>query len=86
VGGIPEIVEHQANGILIPPDNPAALAEALTVLLDDPQLRTTIASQGFKTVHQRFGTQSTALGYETIFAEVQGRRPNETVTARAGVV
>lgn len=86
VGGIPEIIEHKENGILIPPDNPAALAEALTVLLDDPQLRTTIASQGFKTVHQRFGTQFTALGYETVFTEVQGRRPNETLTARAGVV
>jgi glycosyltransferase involved in cell wall biosynthesis len=86
VGGIPEIIKHKENGILIPPDNPAALAEALTVLLDDPLLRSTIANQGFKTVHQRFSTQSTALGYETTFTEVQGRRPNETVAATVGVV
>ena len=86
VGGIPEIIKDKGNGILIPPDNPAALAKALTLLLDDPQLRTTIANQGFKTVHQRFSTQSTALGYETIFTEVQGRRPNGTVAARVGVV
>ena len=86
VGGIPEIIEDKKNGILIPPDNPAALAEALSVLIEDPQLRTTIASQGFKTVHQRFGTHSMAVGYEAVFAEVRGRRSNETVTARAGVV
>ena len=70
----------------IPPDNPAPLAEALSILLEDPQPRTTIASQGFKTVHQRFGTHSMAIGYEAVFAEVQDNRSKETVNARTGVV
>ena len=36
VAGNPEIVTHQANGLLVPPNNPAAFGEALARLLGDP--------------------------------------------------
>src|SRR2546430_8725065 len=29
VGGLPEIIEHERNGLLIPPDDPQALANAI---------------------------------------------------------
>ncbi len=29
VGGLPEVIEHEINGILVPPDKPEALAEAV---------------------------------------------------------
>jgi len=35
VGGLPDLVEHQVTGLLIPPGNAAALAETLRVLLAD---------------------------------------------------
>lgn len=35
VGGIPEMVDHGASGLLVPPRNPAKLAETLTRLLTD---------------------------------------------------
>jgi glycosyltransferase involved in cell wall biosynthesis len=35
VGGLPELVEHDVTGLLVPPDNPAALAEAIMALSDD---------------------------------------------------
>ena len=35
VGGIPGIIESGINGLLIPPENPQALAEAVIRLLDD---------------------------------------------------
>lgn len=34
-GGIPEIVAHGRNGLLVPPRNPKALAEAIAALLSD---------------------------------------------------
>ncbi len=36
VGGIPEMIERGAAGVLVPPDRPDLLAEALSRLLDDP--------------------------------------------------
>jgi glycosyltransferase involved in cell wall biosynthesis len=39
VGGIPDQITHGLQGLLVPPDDPAALATALTRLLGDPALR-----------------------------------------------
>jgi len=39
VGGIPEVVEDNVTGLLIPPRNPEALAEKIAALLDNPDLR-----------------------------------------------
>ncbi len=39
VGGTPEIIDDEKNGLLVPPADPAALAGALSRLLDDPRKR-----------------------------------------------
>lgn len=39
VGGIPEILEHGRDGLLIPPSDPAAIARAVGELLGDPERR-----------------------------------------------
>src|SRR5439155_12851951 len=35
VGGVPEIIENEVHGLLIPPENPAALSRAILRLLKD---------------------------------------------------
>ena len=37
VGGIPEVVADGVTGLLVPPDDPASLADALNALVRDPE-------------------------------------------------
>ena len=44
VGGLPEIIEDGRTGLLVPPRDPPALAQALETLLTKPELRTSLAT------------------------------------------
>lgn len=57
VGGIPEIVEHERTGLLVPPDQPAALAAAVTRLHDDPEMARRLALAG-RDHYERFLTDT----------------------------
>ncbi len=54
VVGIPELVVHNETGLLVPPDNPTALATALGDVLSEPMLRRRLASAGRETVARRY--------------------------------
>lgn len=54
LSGIPELIDHRKTGLLVPPDDPKALAEALLELCQDPGLRTNLAAQGFRKLHDQF--------------------------------
>ncbi|MCX6966542.1 MAG: glycosyltransferase family 4 protein [Verrucomicrobia bacterium] len=45
VGGIPELIDDQSNGLLVPPGDVEALAEALDTVLSDEVLRHRLAAQ-----------------------------------------
>jgi len=49
VGGIPDIVEHEQNGLLIPPRNSRALADAISRLYENPGLRKQFSDKGRET-------------------------------------
>ena len=44
VGGIPQVIEHEVNGLLIAPGNIQACAAQMERLLDDPALRERLGS------------------------------------------
>jgi glycosyltransferase involved in cell wall biosynthesis len=69
-GGIPEIIKNSQNGILVEPDDPAALAEAMLLLLKDPGLQQTIAKNGRATVETKFRWESTGRAYEDAFSRL----------------
>lgn len=60
VGGIPELVEHDRTGLLVPPGDPAALADALERLHSSPDLRRTLGRAGREKVLQDFDLRTNA--------------------------
>jgi glycosyltransferase involved in cell wall biosynthesis len=64
VGGTPEVVTHDVEGWLVPPDDPEALSQALLMLLKEPGRRTAMGTAA----HQRVATQFTheRMVYETL--------------------
>jgi glycosyltransferase involved in cell wall biosynthesis len=46
VGGLPELIEHERSGLLVPPGDPAAFAEATARLVRDSAARTALGSAG----------------------------------------
>jgi len=53
-GGVPEIIQHGINGLLIAPEDPGALKNVLLQLLEEPQLRIQLAGEGKHIVREKF--------------------------------
>lgn len=58
VGGIPEILIDGKTGLLVPPEDPRALSDALVSLLKDADLRTRLGRALYDSVCARFTTRT----------------------------
>lgn len=73
VGGIPEAVRDGENGLVVPPAEPAALAEALLRLLADATLRTTLGARGRALVQREFSVDAMVQGNLALYQRVLGQ-------------
>jgi glycosyltransferase involved in cell wall biosynthesis len=64
VGGIPEIVEHEVNGLLFRPGDASDLAQQLQRIHDDPGLAAELAEKAVSTVRDRFDIEGTVNDVE----------------------
>ena len=76
VGGTPEVVVDGVTGLLVPPQDPGALAQAVEQFLRDPGLRRTMGRAGRRRVEQHFDIRETVRQvedlYETLLRERGG--------------
>jgi glycosyltransferase involved in cell wall biosynthesis len=70
VGGIPEVVVDGETGLLIPPDDPPALAGALLTLLRDPDLRHKLGAAARERALACFTARQHVEGVEAVYAEL----------------
>ena len=54
IAGIPKLIEHESNGLLIEPGQVTPLRNALSKLLDNPKLRADLAEAGRRTIETRY--------------------------------
>jgi glycosyltransferase involved in cell wall biosynthesis len=58
VGGVPDVVEHGRTGLLVPPKDPAAVAEALIRLASDEDRRRSMGASARLAIADRFSTDT----------------------------
>lgn len=69
VGGIPEIIEHGKTGLLVPPNDPHALAVALDQLINAFDMRQEL-SQGARRLAGQFDWAIIAQQLDSIYTEI----------------
>jgi glycosyltransferase involved in cell wall biosynthesis len=74
VGPIPEIVVDGVTGLLVPPGDPAALAEAVTRLLRDPDLAAAYGRAGRARVERELRVDTMVARTEALYDELMRSR------------
>lgn len=69
VGGNRELVTNGHTGYLVPPSNPAALAEAILKVIWDPAVAQAMGERGRQVFEERFTLEAMVSAYETLYAE-----------------
>ena len=59
-GGIPEIIKDRESGLLVSPGNHAELAEAISSLIKDPEMRRRLGESGRRRVEEEFSATTMA--------------------------
>lgn len=70
IGGIPEVIEHEKTGLLIPPRNPVAMARAVQNLIQNPSLRSKLAQNGLNHARQNHGLALMCERIEAIYEKI----------------
>jgi glycosyltransferase involved in cell wall biosynthesis len=79
VGALPEIVEHEGTGLLVPAENAPALASALERLLVDPPLRARLGRQARAQHAVRFEISAYVDKFVEVWRGASDRMANSSV-------
>lgn len=68
---MPELIDHERNGLLVPPGDVAALANAIIRLCRDEPLRRRLGKAARDTVDERFSAERMTADYEALIARIK---------------
>lgn len=70
VGGIPEIIDHEKNGLLVTPENPRKLAESILTIINNNHKRDRYRENAYKKVKETFDAKIMANKTANLYDEV----------------
>jgi len=70
VGGIPEFLTNNKNGLLVEPGDPEQLAQRIMILLEDPELAEELGRRGRKLVEEKFAWPLIASKVVDLYHEI----------------
>ncbi|MFW5867752.1 MAG: glycosyltransferase family 4 protein [Armatimonadota bacterium] len=73
-GGVPEIVVDGETGLLVPPEEPAAMGDAIAAVLADPPLSKAMGDAGRGRATERFDVRRVARQVGAIYDEILGNQ------------
>ena len=73
-GGIPEVIEDQVTGLLVPPGDVAEITSAVARLLEDPELRAALGQQGRRRAERLFGVDTHVDKVVGVYRDIIDRR------------
>ena len=71
ISGIPELVDHEENGILVPPANPEVLANAIQFLIDTPGARRQYGIAARRKILREYDLEHNAKRLSELFSSVE---------------
>lgn len=57
VGGVIDIIENNKTGLIVPPADPQAMAEAIIKIINDKELVLKLAQEAYKKVEEKYGVE-----------------------------
>jgi glycosyltransferase involved in cell wall biosynthesis len=79
IAGVREQVENGVTGLVVPPSDKLALAEALEKLLSDAKLRASMGMAGRERVQRLFSTEAHVTGVVNVYQSLLSRTPGRAV-------
>jgi ABC-type multidrug transport system fused ATPase/permease subunit/glycosyltransferase involved in cell wall biosynthesis len=71
VSGIPELIRAGVNGLMVPPDDPKAMAAALQRVFRDPSFSDSLGREAVKTIRENFNGERTTQELASLFGETK---------------
>ncbi|MFD1956704.1 glycosyltransferase family 4 protein [Paenibacillus thailandensis] len=80
VGGIAEQIEDGVNGLLVPPEDPVALADAMEKMVADPSYRYNLARAGWDKAKKDYSLQRVISQLKRVYLSLQAPSEEEAVS------